>query len=74
MDAFYPSTNPILFIRSVEKIKTLDVEKILPAHHQLIISTSLVNDIANAFSELYKANKLKQGSGVFDFGDFQIHI
>ena len=72
--AFYPSTDPFLFMRSVEKIKTLNIEKILPAHHQLNISVALIDEVANAFNELYKANKLKQGSGLFDFGDFQIRI
>lgn len=74
LDAFYPSTDPLLFMRSVEKIKGLDVEKILPAHHQLNISVDLIKKVANAFNGLYKANKLKQGEGIFDFGDFRIHI
>lgn len=74
LDAFYPSTNPLLFMRSVEKIKTLNIEKILPAHHQINISVALIDEVAKAFNELYKANKLKQGAGIFDFGDFQIHI
>lgn len=74
LDAFYPSTDTLLFMRSVERIKTLDIEKILPAHHRLNISVDLTDKVANAFNELYKTNKLKQGAGIFDFVDFQIHI
>lgn len=74
LDAFYPSTNPYLFMRSVEKIKTLDIEKLLPAHHQLNITVDLIDRVSNAFTKLYKTNKLKQGAGLFDFVDFQIHI
>ena len=74
LDAFYPSTNPVHFMQSVEKIKTLNIEKLLPAHHQLNISVDLIDKVSNAFIGLYKANNLKQGAGFFDFGDFQIHI
>lgn len=74
LDAFYPSTDPYLFMRSVEKIRNLDIAKILPAHHQLNISVVMVDDVASAFNKLYEENNLKHGAGIFDFGDFQIHI
>lgn len=74
LDAFYPTTDPILFQKSVEKIKKLDISKVLPAHHQLNIENDLIEDIAKAFEELKQKNMLKQGNGLFDFGDFQIHI
>lgn len=61
-------------MRSVEKVKRLHLEKILSAHHQLDISVSLEDEMANALSELYQRGKLQQGNGVFDFGEFQIHI
>ena len=74
LDAFYPTTDPVLFMQSVEKVRSLEVEKILPAHHRLDISVSLIEEISEAFRELYQKNGLKQGSGIFDFGKFQIHI
>ena len=74
LDAFYPTTDPFAFMQSVNKIKNLVVKKILPAHHQLNICVDFIDDVANAFNELYRQNKLQQGNGVFDFGDFQIHI
>lgn len=74
LDAFYPTTDPLLFIRSVEKIQTLRLKKLLPAHHQLNIPVSLVDEIANAFHDIYRQGKLRQGSGIFDYGAFQIHI
>ena len=74
LDAFYPTTDPLLFMRSIEKVRKLHPEKVLPAHHQLNISVSLVDETANAFNELYRQGKLQQGNGVFDFGEFQIHI
>ena len=74
LDAFYPTTDPILFMRSAEKVRTLPLEKILPAHHQLDISVSLVDKIANAFNDLYQQDMLHQGNGIFNFEEFQIHI
>lgn len=74
LDAFYPSTDPQLFFQSVRKIQNLSIERILPGHHQLSIPVDLIDRINNGFSKLSDEGKLKQGSGVFDFGDFQIHI
>lgn len=72
--AFYPTTDPFAFMQSVDKIKNLRVKKILPAHHQLNLHADFIDDVANAFHVLQQENKLRQGNGVFDFEDFQIHI
>ena len=61
-------------MRSVEKVKALSPQRIFPAHHQLNISVSLIDEIVNAFQSLYQKGKLRQGNGVFDFGEFKIHI
>lgn len=74
LDAFYPTTDPIAYMRSVERVRSLKIKKILPAHHQLNIPVSLVDEIAKAFQSLYQQDKLQQGNGIFDFGEFQIHI
>lgn len=74
LDAFYPTTDPLAFMHSVDKIRTLPIKKILPAHHQLNISVDLIDKIASAFHGLYRQNKLQQGNGIFEFGNFQIHI
>ena len=74
LDAFYPTTNPQQFFRSVKKIKNLKIERVLPAHHQLSIPVYLIERIEKAFCELEKQGNLEQGKGIFDFGDFQIHI
>lgn len=74
LDAFYPTTDPGLFYQSVRKIRALEIERVLPAHHQLEIPVSIVGEIESAFSGLEKDGLLKQGSGVFGFDRFQIHI
>ena len=74
LDAFYPTTDPFAFMLSVNKIKSLHIKKILPAHHQINLRSDFIDDIASAFNGLHRQNKLHQGNGIFEFGDFQIHI
>ncbi len=74
LDAFYPTTDPWQFYQSVKKISSLKIDRVLPAHHQLSVSVDLVSRIEKAFCKLKEQNNLKQGNGIFDFGDFQIHI
>lgn len=72
--AFYPTTDPKLFKESVEKISALEIEKILPGHHELNISTELINEIRVAFWKLQEEGNLIQGKGYFEFENFQLHI
>lgn len=74
LDAFYPSTDPQQFWESVRKIQSLNISRILPGHHQLAIPVAIISKIEMAFNILLNERKLKQGSGVFRYGDFQIHI
>ena len=74
LDAFYPTTDPELFFRSVQRISGLDVKRVLPGHHRLDISQTLIGEIESAFRRLSEEGKLRQGGGVFDFGAFKIHI
>ncbi len=73
--AFYPSTDPILFKESIDKVSNLKgITKMLPAHNELSIEVNLIDSIKNAFKDIEDKGMLKQGSGVFDFGEFKIHI
>ena len=74
LNAFYPTTNPQQFYQSVKKVKGLRSERVLPSHHQLSIPVCIIDRIEKAFCELEKQGNLEQGKGVFNFGDFQIHI
>ncbi len=74
LDAFYPTTDPKLFMQSVQVVQLLPINKILPAHHALDIPVDIINKIVMGFEELSNGGKLQQGNGLFDFGDFQIHI
>ena len=74
LDAFYPTTDPLAFMYSAQKVKTLNLQRIFPAHHSLNIPASLACEIADAFASLYQQGELQQNKGIFDFGKFQIHI
>lgn len=74
LDMFYPSTNPEVFAESIEKVSKFDIRKILPGHHSLDVPVQIISDIKKAFSSLEETGNLKQGKGVFEFGDFQIHL
>ena len=74
LDAFYPSTDPLLFRQSVQRVGELAVNRLFPGHHRLDVPVSLIGDVANGFCRLAESGELEQGSGVFDFGMFQIHL
>ncbi len=74
LDAFYPTTDPRLFFQSIKKILALKPDRILPGHHSLSLPAGLAARIGDAFQWLEAGGILRQGSGLFDFGDFQIHI
>jgi len=74
LDAYYPTTNPIDFKNSIDKIRKLRIKKVLPAHHKLNVSTNLINDIWKAFEEIDKSGNLKQGKGIYRYEKFSIHI
>ena len=74
LDMFYPTTNQKLFAQSVRTVSKLVVNRILPGHHDLNVSVEIVSKIEKAFSNLEKAGDLEQGKGIFEFGEFQIHL
>lgn len=74
LDAFYPTTDPVEFLSSIQKLRQLRIKKILPGHHKRNIPVELLNEIEQGFVELLQAGQLKQGNGIFEFPNFKIHI
>lgn len=70
----YPSTDPQKFYESIKKISGLKTHKILPGHHNLCLEKNFVIQVLEGFEVLKKSHGLKQGSGVFDFGAYKIHL
>ena len=74
LDAYYATTNPLDFKNSIDKIRKLTINKILPAHHKLNVDKNLVNEIWEAFEDIEKKGDLKQGNGIYEYDKFSIHI
>ncbi len=72
--AFYPTTDPQLFYRSIKRVQKYKIARVLPGHHQLDIPVSLIDEIEAGFAQIERSGKLRQGNGLFEFGNFQIQI
>ncbi len=73
--AFFPSTDPLQFKQSVDKISSLDViSRILPGHNTINIKPEFIQNVKEGFDSLYKQGLLKQGSGIFRFKEFNIEL
>ncbi|MEN6472199.1 MAG: MBL fold metallo-hydrolase [Clostridiaceae bacterium] len=74
LDAYYPTTGPAAFARSVARVAALPVSRILPGHHALDVPTDLPKRVDAAFSTLAERGLLYHGAGVFEFGDFGVRL
>lgn len=74
LDVYYPTTNPIDFKNSIGKIRKLEINKILPAHHKLNINVGIIEKIWSAFKQLKTNGNLIQGSGIYKYDEFSIHL
>lgn len=74
LDAFYPTTDPRQFAASVRRVRALPVRRILPGHHRLDLPDDFAARVDDAWQSLARCGLLEQGRGVFEFGDFQIHL
>lgn len=72
--AFYPTTDPVAFASSVERVAALPIQRIWPGHHSLEVPADLALRVRDGFRELKEAGKLFQGAGRFSFEGFQLHI
>jgi len=72
--AHFPSTDPEAYLNSLERIISLPVKRVFPAHHTLDIQPEILARMHNAFQELKKEGKLHHGTGKFNYGDWSIWL
>lgn len=72
--AYHPSTDPKAYLKSIERVATLPVKKVFPAHHSLDIHPEILIRMRDAFRQLESEGKLHHGSGTFKYKDFAIWI
>lgn len=74
LTAWFPSTDPQAYLRSLEKIASLPVKRIFPGHHSLDIRPEIVARMLSAFQRLDAEGKLHHGSGTQDYGDWAVQL
>lgn len=72
--AYYPSTDPEAYLKSMERVAALPVNRVFPAHHSLDIQPEILVRMRDAFRQLEAEGKLRHGSGTFEYKDFAIWL
>lgn len=72
--AYYPSTDPVAYLSSLNKIAALSVTRVFPGHHTLNINPEILIRMRDALEQLKTEGKLHHGSGTFDYGDWSIWL
>ena len=72
--AYFPSTDPEAYLASLERVSSLPVKRLFPAHHTLDIAPEILGRMRDAFRQLRAQGKLHHGSGTFDFGDWGVWL
>lgn len=72
--ADFPSTDPAIYLNSLELIASLPSKRLFPAHHSLAIQPEIAVRMRNAFRNLKVQGKLRHGAGKFDYGDWSVKL
>lgn len=72
--AWFPSTDPVAYLQSLETIAELPAKRIFPAHHSLDIQPEIIIRMRDAFRNLKINGQLHHGSGTFDYGDWSVWL
>ena len=72
--AYYPSTDPVAYLKSLERVSALPVKQVFPAHHTLDIQPEILIRMRDAFRQLQDEGKLQHGSGTFGYGDWAVWL
>lgn len=74
LTAWFPSTDPEAYLKSLKAISVLPAKKIFPAHHSLNIQPEILIRMRKAFEQLKENGKLHHGSGTFHYGDWGVWL
>lgn len=72
--AYYPSTDPVAYFSSIQRVAALHVKKVFPAHHDLNVPDTILTDMEKAFLEIKAKDELHHGSGIHNKGYFSIWL
>lgn len=68
------STDPQAYLLSVQRLQTLALQRLLPAHYTIEVGPSLIQETAQAWQELQEKGLLRHGSGEFRYENFSIRL
>lgn len=74
LTAWFPSTDPVAYLKSLEIISALPVKRVFPAHHSLNIQPEIITRMRDGFRQLKAEGKHHHGSGTFHFGDWSVQL
>lgn len=74
LTAWFPSTDPAAYLKSLEAVSALAADRVFPAHHSLDIAPEILIRMRDAFKELKSASNLRHGGGMFDYGDWAVRL
>ena len=72
--AYFPSTDPQAYLKSLKRVAALPARKIFPSHHTLEIEPEILVRMRDVFQALDDEGKLHHGSGAFDYGDWAVWL
>ena len=72
--AYFPSTDPEAYLKSLQRVAKLPVNKVFPGHHSLDIQPEILGRMRDAFQQLKDEGKLHHGSGTYEFGDWAVWL
>lgn len=72
--AYYPSTDPTAYLKSLEKIASLSAKKVFPGHHSLCIQPEIIIRMRDELKKLKESGKLHHGAGTFTYDDWAIWL
>ncbi len=75
IDAFYPTTEPVDLVKSLERISQLDsVNQIYGSHHRLGLEPVVLQEVRRAAEFLHAHDLIAHGTGVHRFATFSLHF
>lgn len=73
--AFYPTTNPVDLVNSLEKIGEIKgVAKIYGGHNELGIDADILDEVLDAVKKLREQDVVRHGTGVHTFERFSVRF
>lgn len=73
--AFYPSTNPVALVNSLERIASLTgVRKIYGSHHTLGLNPAILTEVNRAVDYLRENDLTEFGTGIHTFNGFSVQF